>query len=190
MATREEVEPKRVEVKSTEVKGTEVKGAEAKGSDRLPPCEDLPLCVDLDGTLVRSDTLHEQFLTALVRRPFAALLVIVLLLRGKAAFKQALNRLSPIDPESLPYQMDLVEFLRQEKLRGRVLVLATASDRDVARPVAAHLGIFDEIIGSDGVVNLKGTVDTQAEADRAVALAKQTENVKTVNSEIMVKPAK
>jgi hyperosmotically inducible protein len=43
---------------------------------------------------------------------------------------------------------------------------------------------------ANGVVNLKGTVDTQAEADRAVALAKQTENVKTVNSEIMVKPAK
>jgi hyperosmotically inducible periplasmic protein len=43
---------------------------------------------------------------------------------------------------------------------------------------------------ANGVVMLKGTVDTQAEADRAVALAKQTENVKTVNSEIMVKPAK
>ena len=38
-----------------------------------------------------------------------------------------------------------------------------------------------------GAVRLKGTVDTQAEADRAVALAKQTENVKTVNSEIIVK---
>jgi hyperosmotically inducible protein len=43
---------------------------------------------------------------------------------------------------------------------------------------------------ANGVGMLKGTVDTQAEADRAVALAKQTENVKTVNSEIMVKPAK
>jgi hyperosmotically inducible periplasmic protein len=43
---------------------------------------------------------------------------------------------------------------------------------------------------ANGVVNLKGTVDTQAEADRAVALAKQTENVKTVNSEIMVKAPK
>jgi 4-hydroxybenzoate polyprenyltransferase len=156
MAMGGEAEPKRIEVK----------GVEAKRSDRLPPCEDLPLCVDLDGTLVRSDTLHEQFLTALVRRPFAVLLAIALLLRGKAAFKQALNRLSPIDPESLPYQMDLVEFLRREQQRGRVLVLATASDRDVAGPVAAHLGIFDEIIGSDGVVNLKGRAKAERLTER------------------------
>src|SRR5213078_4857663 len=107
---------------------------EAAGSDELP------LCVDLDGTLVRTDTLHEQYLIALMRRPFAALLAVVLLLRGKAAFKQALGRLGAVHPASLPYQMDLLEFLRQEKVRGRTLVLATASDRNVAEPIAAHLG--------------------------------------------------
>jgi hypothetical protein len=73
----------------------------------------LPLCVDLDGTLVRSDTLHEQYLNALVRRPFAALLVVALLLRGKAAFKRGLNQLSPVNPESLPYQLDLLDFHRR-----------------------------------------------------------------------------
>ncbi|MEO7735745.1 MAG: haloacid dehalogenase-like hydrolase, partial [Kofleriaceae bacterium] len=142
-----------VESKIVEGKTAESKTVEAKGSTQLPRCDLLPLCVDLDGTLVRSDTLHEQYLHALVRRPLAALLVVALLLRGKAAFKRGL---SPVDPESLPYQMDLLAFLREEKQRGRVLVLATASDRDVARPIAAHLGIFDETIGSDGVINLKG----------------------------------
>jgi 4-hydroxybenzoate polyprenyltransferase/phosphoserine phosphatase len=126
------------------------------GTDRLP------LCVDLDGTLVRTDTLHEQFLQALVHRPLAALLVVAVLLRGKAAFKRALGRLSPIQPESLPYQYDLVEFLREQKASGRTLVLATASDRGVAEPIAAHLGIFDQTLGSDGVHNLKG----RAKAER------------------------
>jgi 4-hydroxybenzoate polyprenyltransferase/phosphoserine phosphatase len=134
---------------------------EAAGSDELP------LCVDLDGTLVRTDTLHEQYLTALLRRPFAALLtVVVLLLRGKAAFKQAVGRLGPLPPESLPYQMDLLEFLRQEKARGRTLVLATASDRSIAEPIAAHLGIFDHTIASDGVVNLKGSTKAEHLAAR------------------------
>src|SRR4051812_1319787 len=91
----------------------EGKVVEAKGTAPLPLCDMLPLCVDLDGTLVRSDTLHEQYLNALVRRPFAALLVVALLLRGKAAFKRGLNQLSPVNPESLPYQLDLLDFLRQ-----------------------------------------------------------------------------
>src|SRR4051812_37588444 len=93
--------------------GVEGKSVEAKGSTQLPLCDMLPLCVDLDGTLVRSDTLHEQYLNALVRRPLAALLVVALLLRGKAAFKRGLNQLSPVNPESLPYQMDLLAFLRE-----------------------------------------------------------------------------
>lgn len=121
-----------------------------------------PLCIDLDGTLVRTDTLHEQYLNALVRRPLAALLVVLLLFRGKAAFKRGLSQICPINPEALPYQADLVEFLRAEKARGRILVLATASDHAVAEPIAAHLGLFDQTLGSDGTLNLKG----RAKADR------------------------
>src|SRR5262245_17739750 len=104
----------------------------AAGTDPLPRYDaatELPLCVDLDGTLVRTDTLHEQYLGALVRHPLAALLLLLQLARGKAAFKRGLSRLCPVNPESLPYQTDLVEFLRHEKARGRKLVLATASDR-------------------------------------------------------------
>ena len=40
----------------------------------------------------------------------------------------------------------------------------------------------------NGVVWLRGTVDSKAEADRAVALAKAVANVKSVNSELEVKP--
>lgn len=130
-----------------------------------PDHEAFPLCVDLDGTLVRTDTLHEQFLAALVRRPFAALLVLVQLLRGKAAFKRGLSRISQIDPTALPYQSDFVDFLRAEKARGRMLVFVTASDHEVATTIAAHLAIFDEVMGSDGTTNLKA----QAKAERLVA---------------------
>ncbi|HSN29733.1 MAG TPA: haloacid dehalogenase-like hydrolase, partial [Kofleriaceae bacterium] len=130
-----------------------------------PEPETFPLCVDLDGTLVRTDTLHEQYLTALVRRPLAALLVLLQLLRGKAAFKRGLSRISRIDPTALPYQSDFVEFLRAEKARGRMLVFVTASDHEVATTIAAHLAIFDEVMGSDGTTNLK----SQAKAERLVA---------------------
>jgi apolipoprotein N-acyltransferase len=45
--------------------------------------------------------------------------------------------------------------LWEQKAAGRKLILATASDRDMALPVAAHVGLFDEVLGSDGKTNLR-----------------------------------
>jgi 4-hydroxybenzoate polyprenyltransferase/phosphoserine phosphatase len=146
--------------------------APTEGADAATPsasaqaARELPLCVDLDGTLVRGDTLHEQFLRALLRRPLAALAVLFALARGKAALKRRLSEISPPAAERLLYQPDLLEYLRREKQRGRTLVLATAADAHVAEAVAAHLDIFDRVNGSDGVSNLKGA----AKAERLVAL--------------------
>jgi hypothetical protein len=41
--------------------------------------------------------------------------------------------------------------------KGRTLVLATASDQRVVRQVAEHLNLFDLVLSSDGVRNLKGS---------------------------------
>lgn len=126
----------------------------------LPPPTTLPLCVDLDGTLIRSDMLHEG-ICALASDPlvFGTLLP---LLRGRAAFKQAVATRAPIDPALLPYNETLLAWLRAQKAAGRFLVLATAADRQVAHAIADHLGIFDEVIASDGIHNLKG--ETKADA--------------------------
>src|SRR5262245_58610757 len=121
----------------------------------------LPLCVDLDGTLVRGDTLHEQFLRALLRRPLAALGIPFAIVRGRAALKRRLSETRPPAAETLTYQPDLLDYLRREKQRGRELVLATAADARIAESVAAHLKIFDRVIASDGVHNLKGAAKAE-----------------------------
>jgi 4-hydroxybenzoate polyprenyltransferase len=120
----------------------------------------LPLCVDLDGTLIRSDMLLEGF-CALATDPmvFSALLF---LLRGRAAFKQSIAARAPMDPALLPYNETLLTWLREQKAAGRYLVLATASDQRVARSIADHIGIFDEVIASDGSHNLKGEAKARA----------------------------
>ena len=116
-----------------------------------------PICVDLDGSLVRSDTLFELFIVALLRAPFATLrAVFVLLANGKAAFKDHLSSFADIDCEKLPYREDLVDWLTVEKAKGRPLVLATASHHKIADGVAEHLGIFDEVLASNAEHNLKG----------------------------------
>ena len=115
-----------------------------------------PLVVDLDGTLIHSDMLHETAIRVFRDSPFEALRIPFLLTKGKAHLKQHLASHTDIDPQTLPYNEELLDWLKQQRAEGRRLVLCTASDRTIAEPIAAHLGIFDEVIASDGVVNMGG----------------------------------
>lgn len=114
-----------------------------------------PLCVDLDGTLVRTDTLWESVVVLLTRRPWLMLVLPVWLLAGRARFKREVAERVTLDAGSLPYREDLLTILRDLKANGQTLVLATAADRGVAEAVAAHLGLFERVFASDGSENLK-----------------------------------
>jgi 4-hydroxybenzoate polyprenyltransferase len=120
----------------------------------------LPLCVDLDGTLIRSDMLHEGFF-ALAGDP-RILSCLAALKTGRAAFKHRVGALAPMDPGVLPYNMQLLDFLHAQKAAGRYLVLATAAAASVAGEIARHLGIFDEVISSEKSINLKGAAKARA----------------------------
>ena len=115
----------------------------------------VPLCVDLDGTLILSDLLWETFARLVKMRPLAALLAPICLFRGRAALKRQLAKRVTLDVANLPYNEPLLAYLRAERLGGRRLVLVTASDQTLAVAVAAHVGLFDEVLGSDGAVNLR-----------------------------------
>ena len=62
-----------------------------------------PLCVDLDGTLIKSDTLFESVVLLARRAPWMLLLLPFWLLRGRSYFKQRISELVQIDPALLPY---------------------------------------------------------------------------------------
>ena len=115
-----------------------------------------PLCVDLDGTLVKSDTLVDSLLVLARSRPLRLLALPACLLRGKAAFKSYLTESVSLDVAHLPYNRVLLKFLQQEHNHGREIYLATGADVRLAQRVAAHLGIFTGVLGSDGTTNLTG----------------------------------
>ena len=118
----------------------------------------VPLCVDLDGTLIATDTLHESLLIAVKRKPSLALRLPFWLTRGKAGFKRRLTAEAALDCSLLPYRPNLLEWLQEQKSEGRRIYLATASDQSVADAVSAHLNpLFDEAWGSDGTRNLAGS---------------------------------
>jgi 4-hydroxybenzoate polyprenyltransferase/phosphoserine phosphatase len=115
----------------------------------------VPLAVDLDGTLIHSDMMWESLARLLREKPLAALAAPFWLLRGRAFLKQQLAARVRIDPARLPYHEEFLAWLREQKRCGRKLVLATASDFKMAEPIARHLGLFDEVLASDGKTNLR-----------------------------------
>jgi len=128
----------------------------------------LPLYVDLDGTLVRTDTLHESVMLLLRRHPLNLLRLFAWLLLGKAGFKQRLADAVRPEPAQLPYDERVLGFLRSEHARGRTLVLASAADARIVRAVADHLGLFADVLGTEaGGANLSRANKREAIAAHA-----------------------
>ncbi|KAF1014080.1 MAG: Decaprenyl-phosphate phosphoribosyltransferase [Stenotrophomonas maltophilia] len=117
------------------------------------------LCVDLDGTLLASDLLYESLLALLARNPLYLFLLPLWLLSGKAALKRQIASRVSLDPRHLPYHLQVVALLQNTPQRPRVL--CTASDQLLAEPIAAHLGLFEQVMASDGQRNLAGAGKAQ-----------------------------
>lgn len=114
------------------------------------------LVVDLDGTLLRSDMLYESFWASFGsdwRSPFVSAAT---LLKGRASLKRVLANRATIDAAHLPYDPHVLDYIGRWREKGGKTALVTASDQSLAHDIAAHLGLFDEVHGSDGKLNLKG----------------------------------
>jgi 4-hydroxybenzoate polyprenyltransferase/phosphoserine phosphatase len=116
-----------------------------------------PLCVDLDGTLVKSDTFFDSLMVLARRHPAALFQTPLWAFKGKAHLKSQVTSMVTLDVAHLPYNRPLLGYLKDEHAAGRKLYLATGADRVLAGRIAAHLGIFAEVMASDGTVNLIGT---------------------------------
>jgi len=125
-------------------------------SDEVSNDLQIPLCVDLDGTLLNTDMLWESLKDVAQKRPWCVLLFPIWILQGRAHLKQQIAARAHVDLTALPFHHAFLEFLKKEKARGRKLILATASDQAIAEKIAARFGLFDEVLGSDGQRNLRG----------------------------------
>jgi phosphoserine phosphatase len=113
--------------------------------------------VDLDGTLIKTDLLWESMVCLLRRNPLWLLVLPFWWMKGRAHLKrQIAARVGRLDIANLPYNESLLNFLRAAHRQGRPLVLVTASDGSLAQQVADHVGLFTEVLASDGKTNLRG----------------------------------
>jgi len=117
----------------------------------------ISLYVDLDGTLTLTDTLHEQIVGLMRSRPWILLLAPYwLMCGGKARLKHEVARRVTLEVQNLPYDRATLEQIFEYQAQGRKIVLATAANTEIAEAVAAHIGVFDEVISSTPEVNLSG----------------------------------
>lgn len=130
--------------------------------DSVPVCEEIPLVVDLDGTLVKGDMLLEGIFYLLRANPLNCFMLVMWLIRGKAYLKQQVALRFEFDPARLQYQQIFLSYVKSQAGKRRPLYLATASDRQSANRIAEHLGMFEKVLASDGHNNLTGSRKLQA----------------------------
>jgi 4-hydroxybenzoate polyprenyltransferase len=116
----------------------------------------LPICVDLDGTLVTTDTLAESVLLLAHERTVDLLRLPRWLLGGKSQLKREVASRVRLDVPRLPFHREFLEYLRDERSKGRRIYLVTGAAASTALAVASHLGLFDAVFSTDGDVNLVG----------------------------------
>jgi 4-hydroxybenzoate polyprenyltransferase/phosphoserine phosphatase len=133
----------------------------AVNARRLAPV----LCVDLDGTLIRSDLLLESLMLLLKENPLYLFATILWLFQGgKARLKEEIAARVTLNPAALPYNTELVDWIQTERASGREIWLCTAANERLANQVAQHTKLFDGVMASDPRHNLAG----QHKADQLV----------------------
>ncbi|KKC39902.1 hypothetical protein WH87_05275 [Devosia epidermidihirudinis] len=126
----------------------------------------VPLVLDVDDTLIRTDLLHETAVAYFRANPLRVFNLVLWTLQGKATLKRQLSQQVPLNVDSLPVNEELVAFARAEHDKGRMVGLATAADELLAQRLARRFDFIDFTIGSNGTHNLKG-------ANKAAALVER-----------------
>jgi len=117
----------------------------------------IPLVADLDGSLSRTDLLHEALILLIKKNPVVIFQCLLWLLKGRLYFKNRIFEQVQLHYESLPYNPEVLQFIKEAFASGRKIVLATASPLYCATEVAKVHPVFNEVYGSSDKVNLKGT---------------------------------
>lgn len=125
----------------------------------------LPLVVDLDGTLSRRDLLHSAIFSLIFHEPKKIPQLAIALLRGPTKLKNYLVENSHIEIASLPWNRELIQQLEEESKR-REIVLCSGSHEKWVKLVSAQIPLFSANYGTTSTSNLTG----QTKADFLVSL--------------------
>ena len=125
------------------------------------PDIEVPLVVDVDGTLVSTDLLQEAALQFIARQPFQAFRIFIWLMAGKSMLKtQLADRVSP-GIQNIPLREEVVALIHKAQAESRPVYLASASDRRYVEDLAQRIGGIAGVFGTDPDANLSGDIKAQ-----------------------------
>ena len=128
---------------------------------------EIPIAVDMDGTLILTDMSWVSIKRVILRRPWSIVGMLAKEFTGKRAqLKRDLAERLVFDPAELEYHEGFLDWLTGERAKGRTLILATASDTIIAEQVAGHVGLFSDVMAADSTFNLRGEKKAEALVSR------------------------
>jgi 4-hydroxybenzoate polyprenyltransferase/phosphoserine phosphatase len=116
----------------------------------------IPLLIDLDHSLIRTDLLMETALAYAAANPFRITYFAAWVWQGRAHLKRKLAEAVDLEPDLIPVNEEVVALAVEAKREGRQVFLVTASDELLAQKIAGRFPFLDGVLSSDGIRNLKG----------------------------------
>ena len=118
---------------------------QAPAPGHAPAC---PLVLDLDGTLLRTDLLHEATLRYVKQQPLGIFMLLVWLCGGIANLKHQLARRVEFSTDLLPVNERLATYARDAWENGRTVIAATAASQELASMVCSRFDFIGEVVAS------------------------------------------
>ena len=119
----------------------------------------IPLVVDLDGTLLKTELPWEAFLSVFLKHPIQLLKIFVrkIKIQTPAYFKTETQKWADLCLEGLPFSPKFLSWLKEQKHLGRTLILCTGSTQSYASAIQKQTNLFDSAYGSTLGTNLVGS---------------------------------
>ncbi|HSG82372.1 MAG TPA: UbiA family prenyltransferase [Gemmatimonadota bacterium] len=118
--------------------------------------KNVPLILDIDGTLLKSDLLWESIAALTTSHPIKSLLLPLYILRGRPTLKNFLARESGLDVNEVPLSPTALAMIEAAEAEGRKVILASGSPQSMADAMARRVGA-DEGWGTGPKINLTGS---------------------------------
>ncbi len=116
-----------------------------------PPASNnaIPLIVDVDGTLIKTDLLHENVMQMVARNPLELFRLPAWLAKGKHHLKCELALRAPLDLANLPLRGETVSLIHSAQAEGRPVYLASASETGLVQQLAERIGGIAGVFGTE-----------------------------------------
>ncbi|HEY2834966.1 MAG TPA: UbiA family prenyltransferase [Rhizomicrobium sp.] len=109
----------------------------------------IPLCVKLEGAVLRTGTTAELAIALVRHRPWMLFPLLAWMFLGAGAFRERVAEHAALNPAGLPYRKPFLAFLQREVAKGRRVILVARARPEVAEAIARHLGLISGIVEID-----------------------------------------